>query len=31
VNTDPGSVVTTPIGSETYAGDTEAFFVRLRR
>ena len=31
VNTDPGGVVTTPTGSETYAGDTEAFFLRLRR
>lgn len=31
VNTDPGGVVTTPIGSETYAGDTEAFFLRLQR
>ncbi len=31
VNTDPGGVVTAPIGSETYAGDTEAFFLRLQR
>ena len=31
VNADPGGVVTTPAGSETYAGDTEAFFLRLRR
>jgi hypothetical protein len=31
VNTDAGGVVTTPIGSETYAGDTEAFFLRLQR
>jgi hypothetical protein len=29
VNSDPGGVVTTPIGSETYAG--ESFFLRLRR
>jgi hypothetical protein len=31
VNIFPGGVVTTPIGSETYAGDTEAFFLRLQR
>ena len=31
VNNDPGGVVTTPIGSETYAGDAEAFFLRLQR
>jgi hypothetical protein len=31
VNPDPGAVVRSPIGSETYAGDTEAFFLRLRR
>jgi hypothetical protein len=31
VNTAPGGVVTTPIGSEMYAGDTEAFLLRLQR
>jgi len=31
VNTAPGGIVTTPIGSQTYAGDTEAFFLRLQR
>ena len=31
VNIAPGGVVTTPIGSETYAGDTESFFLRLQR
>lgn len=31
VNIDPGGVVTVPNGSETYAGDTEAFFLRLQR
>jgi hypothetical protein len=31
VNIFPGGVVTTPIGSETYAGDTETFFLRLQR
>jgi hypothetical protein len=31
VNTAPGGIVTTPFGSETYAGDTESFFLRLQR
>jgi hypothetical protein len=31
VNIDPGGEVKTPVGSQTYAGDTEAFFLRLQR
>lgn len=31
VNANPGGGVTTPNGSQTYAGDREAFFLRLRR
>lgn len=31
VNVDPGGVVTIPQGSENYAGDIEAFFLRLQR
>jgi len=31
LNLDPGGTVTTPAGSETYAGGTEAVFLRLQR